>query len=82
MYMVYRYTTTNVSDGIWSASTSPVKPQVERKEGVTRGQPCDQDRNMNNHQEFHQIFHQVNEHNKPQSAVVEGPDGGLMYAAV
>ena len=37
---------------------------------------------MNNHQEFHQIFHQVNEHNKPQGAVVEGPDGGLMYAAV
>ena len=42
----------------------------------------DKDRNMNNHHEFHQIFHQVNEHNKPQGAVVEGPDGGLMYAAV
>ena len=42
----------------------------------------DKDRNMNNHQEFHQIFHEVNEHNKPQGAVVEGPDGGLMYAAV
>jgi hypothetical protein len=40
--------------------------------------PCTE----SNHQEFHQIFQQVNEQNKPAGAVVQGPDGGLMYAAV